>query len=97
MRELKSQGLGATEIAKALSIGRASVYRALEPGHFSPHALTSRQFGRGFEAGGRGMLIVGTIARIRREQRLDNRRGEVDHSIFHFPRLPTPPRKRLQL
>jgi DNA invertase Pin-like site-specific DNA recombinase len=26
---LKAQGLGATEIAKALSIGRASVYRAL--------------------------------------------------------------------
>jgi hypothetical protein len=26
---MKAQGLGATEIAKALSIGRASVYRAL--------------------------------------------------------------------
>jgi DNA invertase Pin-like site-specific DNA recombinase len=30
IRELKVQGLGATEIAKALKIGRASVYRALE-------------------------------------------------------------------
>ena len=29
VREMKAQGLGATEIAKALSIGRASVYRAL--------------------------------------------------------------------
>jgi DNA invertase Pin-like site-specific DNA recombinase len=28
--ELKTQGLGATEIAKRLSIGRASVYRVLE-------------------------------------------------------------------
>jgi DNA invertase Pin-like site-specific DNA recombinase len=28
--ELKSQGLGATEIAKALGIGRASVYRMLQ-------------------------------------------------------------------
>jgi DNA invertase Pin-like site-specific DNA recombinase len=32
VRELKVQGLGATEIAKALKIGRASVYRALEAG-----------------------------------------------------------------
>jgi DNA invertase Pin-like site-specific DNA recombinase len=30
VRELKARGLGATEIAKALKIGRASVYRALE-------------------------------------------------------------------
>jgi DNA invertase Pin-like site-specific DNA recombinase len=30
VRELKSQGLGATEIAKALKIGRASVYRVLD-------------------------------------------------------------------
>jgi DNA invertase Pin-like site-specific DNA recombinase len=30
VRELKAQGLGPTEIAKALKIGRASVYRALE-------------------------------------------------------------------
>src|ERR1700733_5868972 len=30
VRELKAQGLGATEIAKALGIGRASVYRLLE-------------------------------------------------------------------
>ena len=30
VRELKSKGLGATEIAKQLGIGRASVYRALE-------------------------------------------------------------------
>jgi DNA invertase Pin-like site-specific DNA recombinase len=29
VREMKAQGLGTTEIAKALSIGRASVYRAL--------------------------------------------------------------------
>jgi DNA invertase Pin-like site-specific DNA recombinase len=30
VRELKSKGLGATEIAKQMGIGRASVYRALE-------------------------------------------------------------------
>jgi DNA invertase Pin-like site-specific DNA recombinase len=30
VREMKAQGLGATEIAKALKIGRASVYRVLE-------------------------------------------------------------------
>jgi DNA invertase Pin-like site-specific DNA recombinase len=30
VREMKEQGLGATEIAKALKIGRASVYRVLE-------------------------------------------------------------------
>src|SRR6202040_1595076 len=30
VREMKAQGLGATEIAKALGIGRASVYRVLE-------------------------------------------------------------------
>jgi DNA invertase Pin-like site-specific DNA recombinase len=29
VRELQAQGMGATEIAKALGIGRASVYRAL--------------------------------------------------------------------
>ena len=29
--EMKAQGLGASEIAKALGIGRASVYRLLEP------------------------------------------------------------------
>jgi DNA invertase Pin-like site-specific DNA recombinase len=29
---MKAQGLGATEIAKALGIGRASVYRVLEAG-----------------------------------------------------------------
>ena len=29
VRELRQQGLGATEIAKRLRIGRASVYRAL--------------------------------------------------------------------
>jgi len=29
VREMKAQGLGATEIAKALGIGRASVYRLL--------------------------------------------------------------------
>jgi DNA invertase Pin-like site-specific DNA recombinase len=28
---MKAQGLGASEIAKALKIGRASVYRVLEP------------------------------------------------------------------
>jgi predicted transcriptional regulator len=27
---MKAEGIGATEIAKALNIGRASVYRALE-------------------------------------------------------------------
>jgi len=31
--EMKAQGLGATAIAKALGIGRASVYRVLEGGH----------------------------------------------------------------
>jgi DNA invertase Pin-like site-specific DNA recombinase len=30
VREMKAQGMGATEIAKALKIGRASVYRVLE-------------------------------------------------------------------
>ncbi len=30
---MKAQGLGATAIAKALGIGRASVYRVLEGGH----------------------------------------------------------------
>jgi DNA-binding transcriptional regulator LsrR (DeoR family) len=29
---LKAQGLGASEIAKALKVGRASVYRVLEAG-----------------------------------------------------------------
>jgi DNA invertase Pin-like site-specific DNA recombinase len=29
VRELKAQGMGASEIAKAMGIGRASVYRAL--------------------------------------------------------------------
>jgi DNA invertase Pin-like site-specific DNA recombinase len=29
VHEMKAQGLGATEIAKALGIGRASVYRVL--------------------------------------------------------------------
>jgi DNA invertase Pin-like site-specific DNA recombinase len=32
VHEMKAQGLGATEIAKALKIGRASVYRVLEAG-----------------------------------------------------------------
>ncbi len=32
VREMKAQGLGATGIAKALGIGRASVYRVLEGG-----------------------------------------------------------------
>jgi DNA invertase Pin-like site-specific DNA recombinase len=32
VRELKGQGLGATEIAKVLKIGRASVYRVLDAG-----------------------------------------------------------------
>ena len=31
VRDLKQKGLGASEIAKALNIGRASVYRALTP------------------------------------------------------------------
>jgi DNA invertase Pin-like site-specific DNA recombinase len=30
VRAMKAKGMGATEIAKALKIGRASVYRALE-------------------------------------------------------------------
>jgi DNA invertase Pin-like site-specific DNA recombinase len=30
VRELKGRGLGASETAKALGIGRASVYRVLE-------------------------------------------------------------------
>jgi DNA-binding IclR family transcriptional regulator len=30
IRALKAEGLGATEIAKRLGIGRASVYRVLE-------------------------------------------------------------------
>jgi DNA-binding IclR family transcriptional regulator len=30
VRAMKAEGMGATEIAKALKIGRASVYRALE-------------------------------------------------------------------
>jgi DNA invertase Pin-like site-specific DNA recombinase len=29
VRQMKAKGLGASEIAKALKIGRASVYRAL--------------------------------------------------------------------
>jgi DNA invertase Pin-like site-specific DNA recombinase len=33
VRALKAQGLGATEIAQELGIGRASVYRVLEPGN----------------------------------------------------------------
>ena len=32
VRAMKAKGMGATEIAKALGIGRASVYRALEAG-----------------------------------------------------------------
>jgi DNA invertase Pin-like site-specific DNA recombinase len=32
VREMKAQGMGASEIAKALRIGRASVYRALGEG-----------------------------------------------------------------
>jgi DNA invertase Pin-like site-specific DNA recombinase len=32
VRELKAQGKGASEIAKTLKIGRASVYRVLEAG-----------------------------------------------------------------
>ena len=32
VREMKAQGLGATEIARVLRIGRASVYRVLEDG-----------------------------------------------------------------
>jgi hypothetical protein len=30
VRELKAEGMGPTQIAKALKIGRASVYRVLE-------------------------------------------------------------------
>jgi DNA invertase Pin-like site-specific DNA recombinase len=32
VREMKAQGMGATEIAKTLGIHRASVYRLLEEG-----------------------------------------------------------------
>jgi hypothetical protein len=32
VRELKAQGLGGTEIAKVLGMGRASVYRVLVAG-----------------------------------------------------------------
>lgn len=32
VRELKGKGLGASEIAKVLKIGRASVYRVLDAG-----------------------------------------------------------------
>jgi DNA invertase Pin-like site-specific DNA recombinase len=32
VREMKAQGMGASEIAKALKIGRASVYRGLGEG-----------------------------------------------------------------
>jgi DNA invertase Pin-like site-specific DNA recombinase len=35
VREMKKRGLGATEIAKSLGIGRASVYRVLEACHNS--------------------------------------------------------------
>jgi DNA invertase Pin-like site-specific DNA recombinase len=38
IRDLKKKGLGASEIAKALKIGRASVYRALEDGPKSDKA-----------------------------------------------------------
>jgi DNA invertase Pin-like site-specific DNA recombinase len=38
VRAMKAQGLGASEIAKALKIGRASVYRVLE-GNSSPSHL----------------------------------------------------------
>jgi DNA invertase Pin-like site-specific DNA recombinase len=33
VREMRSQGMGASAIAKALGIGRASVYRVLEASH----------------------------------------------------------------
>jgi DNA invertase Pin-like site-specific DNA recombinase len=33
VREMRAQGLGPTAIAKALGIGRASVYRVMEAGH----------------------------------------------------------------
>jgi DNA invertase Pin-like site-specific DNA recombinase len=46
VRQLKAQGLGATEIAKALSIGRASVYRALG-GHRVRRRLEFRASGYG--------------------------------------------------
>jgi len=36
VREMKAQGLGPTAISKALGIGRASVYRALEVGIDGP-------------------------------------------------------------
>ena len=48
VREMKEQGLGATEIAKSLGIGRASVYRVLEACHNSQPA-TVPMVGRALE------------------------------------------------
>jgi DNA invertase Pin-like site-specific DNA recombinase len=48
VREMKKQGLGATEIAKSLGIGRASVYRVLEACHNSQPA-TVPMVGRALE------------------------------------------------
>jgi DNA invertase Pin-like site-specific DNA recombinase len=48
VREMKKQGLGATEIAKSLGIGRASVYRVLEACHNSRPA-TVPMVGRALE------------------------------------------------
>jgi predicted transcriptional regulator len=42
LRELKSQGLGATAIAKALGIGRASVSRVVEARDIAVQNLFSR-------------------------------------------------------
>jgi hypothetical protein len=56
VREMKAQGMGATAIAKALSIHRASVYRLLE-GRQSPHDGPSRaSHGGQSECGARTMI-----------------------------------------
>jgi DNA invertase Pin-like site-specific DNA recombinase len=52
VRAMKAEGKGASEIAKALKIGRASVYRVLEAnyrraaGRFASKLLSAEQWGR---------------------------------------------------
>jgi hypothetical protein len=43
VRAMKAEGKGASEIAKTLKIGRASVYRVLEAGCRRPHRWRARQ------------------------------------------------------
>ncbi len=43
---MKCRGLGATEIAKALKIGRASVYRLLEGDSPSPQLVSTLSLSR---------------------------------------------------